>query len=1239
MAISIIEILKFLFPEYQILDTMIKKKPMVREELSNISMGREKKKNSQNTTTQQDTPIILPVQNTFQTQQQTVQGTAAQAGQQPLQNNPAQAGQQTTPNNISQAGEPPVQNTASQTPVEQQDTKNPPAANTAPAQTTRRVYYQENDVFDDIARELKPWWIGTENDRRSLCRAFGRPFLCGHDIIHPKNTILIIGSESRGRVYAVQCIISKLHMKKIINKSSICKLDMDTYMSDTDQSLFLRDLYKALNSIYDCVVFDNIDKASLPQLDIIYQLMSNGSYRLTKQSVTGISAICANGRFFVFVTSMPQTNILTFLGNRFVKEIGDIISLDPLTNSLIADLVDVLCRKMVLQCQKNLHIYVQIDPSVIFALKGIYQENIGAKGLYEYMEEHIYDPMAEMKLQHILYENASITVSYDTDYYITMMSGEKIYTSPYIKIFYSIQLEEIKRELNQMIGLAKVKEYILNLETNYKVQNMREEKGLTASNVSMHMIFTGNPGTGKTTMARIVAKYLKALGILSSGHLAEVTRSDLVGQYVGQTAIKTADVIRSAVGGVLFIDEAYSLCRYKNDIYGLEAIDTLVKGMEDNRDDLVVILAGYEEEMQEFLKVNSGLKSRFPNIVYFEDYSAEEMYAIAEVTAKSKGYKLHESCREGLLHIFEKHQIKGKNDSGNGRLVRNLIESAILAQSKRISNHPEENMELLTESDFGLDKVEEFDLEQSLAKVIGLENVKNLIRTQYIMLQADKKRKEANYKFDTTQSFNMIFMGNPGTGKTTMARITAEMFRAMGILKSGQLVETNKAGLIAQYLGQTAQKTEEVFKSALGGILFIDEAYAITNDRSSYGQECVDTLVQLIEEYRGEIVVILAGYSKEMNMFLKANSGLESRFPLKIDFPDYSERELYEIGRQMIMEKGFVLNPEAESTFYDEIVELKKSADASSGNGRLVRNYVEEIIRNQSLRIVKNNVPDNELTTILPSDIRPDSSSSDNFDLETELGKVIGLSSVKDYIRSLNAKLRMQEERKKAGLQADNTQTMHMIFTGNPGTGKTMMARTVANVLYHMNIIHTNKLIEIDRSGLVAGYVGQTALKTRQVIENALDGVLFIDEAYSLAKNNDFGQEAIDTLVKMMDDNRERLVVILAGYSEDMDHFLRMNPGLRSRFANIIHFPDYTTEELMQIADSFYAGQGYALDDEGRNVLRTKFDAARQYKQFGNGRYVRNVFERSLNNQALRLSKETSFTKESLVTITAADIK
>jgi len=1113
-----------------------------------------------------------------------------------------------------------------------------------------------NRVKYAIAREI----IGQRNFIENLVLAFKRPFVTGHNGLNPKNTIFVIGGRNSGRHTIIETAVKALYSEKILKNSNISRVDLSLYPTQSKGGLFLSDLYKGLYSDSDIVVFDSFEKCHDSFIEILKGLVVNGRYRLNARYAlqngylveatnilmkNSIDEISSNGKYFVFITDKNESKIADVFGERFMANVGDILNMDPYTSDEIREIADKFLREVKNMCSSNLSVAIRYDNSLVEHCAGKYSLKEGLEGVRDYIHEIIYKPLSEYKLKDNVPQYAKAYLFESNGKVMAEMQcgkdEELVDLSSLIPERHADRVEEIKKELESVIGLKKVKEYVLNLEGNLKIQKIRQSRGYKTSPISMNMIFIGNPGTGKTTIARIIAKYLKAIGVLSTGQLREVTRFDLVGQYVGHTAKLTNEVIQSALGGVLFIDEAYSLCRDKHDSFGLEAIDALVKGIEDNRDNLVVILAGYRDEMEEFLKSNPGLKSRFPNVIEFEDYTPEEMYEIALVIAKSKGYRISEECREPLIRLFERSQIKGRNDSGNGRLVRNVIESAILSQSKRLMKDFDSQMDLLIYEDFNFESLEKFDLEKSLEDIIGLEQVKDFVRTQYKLLIAQEKRRKAGINVDTTQSLNMIFTGNPGTGKTTIARVMASMFKDMGLLKRGHLVETDRGGLVAEYAGQTAKKTEEVFKSALGGVLFIDEAYALSGDGNSFGKEAIDTLVKLIEDYRGEIAVILAGYKKEMRDSLKANSGLESRFPIRIDFPDYSIEELYQIALKMIDSRGFKIREDARKVLYENIEVLHKTATAHSGNARMVRNLIENILRNQSARIASSDVDVEELNMILPCDISTGDGRTVDFNLDKALDSIIGLEEVKTFIRGLYARLRLQNERKKLGLPVDDSLTLHMIFKGNPGTGKTMVARIVADVLYNIGVIRTNKLIETDRAGLVAGYVGQTAIKTTEKVMEAMNGVLFIDEAYSLSQGgqNDYGKEAIDTLVKLMDDYRDRLVVILAGYSRDMEDFLRTNPGLKSRFPNIIEFRDYNIDELMEIAEKLYSEKGYILKDDARDKLRKILMEVSREENFGNGRYVRNLFERSINNQALRLSSDMDLTREELITIEGEDIE
>ncbi len=539
----------------------------------------------------------------------------------------------------------------------------------------------------------------------------------------------------------------------------------------------------------------------------------------------------------------------------------------------------------------------------------------------------------------------------------------------------------------------------------------------------------------------------------------------------------------------------------------------------------------------------------------------------------------------------------------------------------------------------------------TLDSLIGLTPVKEFVTNLHKQLQAAKKRQEAGYNSDRREGLHMIFTGNPGTGKTTVARLLAGMFHEIGLLKSGNLVEVDRADLVGQYQGHTAIKVREVFESARGGVLFIDEAYGVClSPQDSFGMEALTTLLKLMEDFRSEVIVILAGYEAEMTEFLRLNSGVASRFAMTINFPDYSSEELLQLALVQLKNR-FVLTSEAREELSKSITKkLKASSMGNSGNGRMIRNLLEEIIRRQSVRIIDDGSGGTielddplRLITILPEDIVKTTISEHrkgNFKLEKALNELIGLGDVKVFLREIQARLQIRQKRLASGLNDVGLGTLNLIFCGNPGTGKTTVGRIISELFFQLGVLPEAKLTEVGRCDLVAGYVGQTALKTQKVIEQARGGVLFIDEAYMLIPDsgNDFGQEALDTLLKAAEDYRDELVIIMAGYTRQMAKVMQSNPGLESRFPNYIEFHDYSEKELLAIALKMFEKYGFSLSDELQKVLLKHFRQARMVTNFGNGRYVRNLFEQTMRLQALRLERHSEITPKMLLEINREDL-
>ncbi|MDD6835368.1 MAG: AAA family ATPase [Solobacterium sp.] len=564
------------------------------------------------------------------------------------------------------------------------------------------------DVFDKIKKEMKDEIISQDEAIDNLVNGFNRPYITGYDPRLIRNTVFIYGPKGSGRHLLVETALKKLKANGLVVDEGIYTLDMKRYSSASSESIFIQDLYAGLNSREAVILVENFEEANVVFNRMLSELSLNGSivlakrYTLNKNQLVEASTalnkqivdtLNGNNKTLIFISEKGTNKLLDIYGKSFVENIRDIVKTVSLNNEEIKE----ICLKMVndfeLKAERQVEIDVQIDNSYVDYLISSYEPGKGVYSIKPILDK-TYDLLVDAALKEDKLE--VIRLKYNGSVFIEFNNK-----SMELKLDDSeIQRKEIEEELNDIVGLDEVKTYLNSLEQHLKISKLRAKKGLKTAEVSKHMIFTGNPGTGKTTIARIVSKMMKVAGVLENGQLVEVSRSDLVGKYVGHTAPLTMSVVNSALGGVLFIDEAYSLYRGKDDSFGLEAIDTLVKAMEDHRDDLIVILAGYKKEMESFLDANSGLKSRFANIINFPDYTGEQMLQIAQNIARGKDYVIDEEASAKLLEYFTMVQSKEDSTSGNGRLARNVVEAAILKQSRRVLMDENADISLLKQEDF-----------------------------------------------------------------------------------------------------------------------------------------------------------------------------------------------------------------------------------------------------------------------------------------------------------------------------------------------------------------------------------------------------------------------------------------------------------------------------------------------------------------------------------------------------------
>ena len=586
------------------------------------------------------------------------------------------------------------------------------------ARGTTDVKPEHLGSFEGLAAEVRQTVLGQDAFVDSVVRAMRRPFVLGTEAPAARNVILLTGGAGTGRHFALEETVRCMAARGLLQSDRIATLDLALYPNSGAEKLFLQDLYAALHAPGEILAFEHYESCYPGFLKTLSDLAVKGSaplssrYLVNKEGILvdagtalapgAVSRIDPCGKYLIFYSHKGREALADKFGAALVSALGDVCETASYTREDLAALAAQQLNALAQKIRTRLGLTLSAGADVRDYVAAQCTAQKGAAGLAECCDR-IFRALSEYCLRTDETLTGTVTLTAGPEGVLFRLNdGADQPLFDLLPAAYTGALDAIRAEINELVGLAPVKEYVFGLADNLQVQQRRAAAGLKTASLSMHMIFTGNPGTGKTTIARLVAKYLKAIGALNGGQLVEVTRADLVGRYTGHTAPLTNSVIESALGGVLFIDEAYSLYRGEQDSFGLEAIDTLVKGMEDHRDELVVILAGYTREMETFLTANSGLASRFPNRIEFPDYTAVELLQITQVLAKNKGYTLAEACTEPLLGYYARWQESDARTAGNGRLARNTLEKAIFHQSRRLVAEPAAALDLILPSDLEL---------------------------------------------------------------------------------------------------------------------------------------------------------------------------------------------------------------------------------------------------------------------------------------------------------------------------------------------------------------------------------------------------------------------------------------------------------------------------------------------------------------------------------------------------------
>ncbi|KAL7904629.1 P-loop containing nucleoside triphosphate hydrolase protein [Trichoderma velutinum] len=784
--------------------------------------------------------------------------------------------------------------------------------------------------------------------------------------------------------------------------------------------------------------------------------------------------------------------------------------------------------------------------------------------------------------------------------------------------------EKILSEVRGLVGLQEVKEQFDNIESCIRICHLQQTNPRAER---WHAVFQGNPGTGKTTVARLYAKFLRCMHIVKSRTYKETSGAQLV--CMGPKEVKelfdspsinslqgllggraqqlhalhgshsddeddeeddnpasfkrTSSSLEPGClsdGGVLFVDEAYQLTAPHVPNSGRQVLDILLTEIENSIGNLVVIFAGYKEELESFFGHNPGLRSRIPHTLHFEDFNDQELLHILANRIQKK-YNSKMNAEDGLYGKFMRIAIRrlarsrGKKGFGNARAVDNVLLKIWERQAKRLSKHKNltANSQIFTFTKEDILGPNPADVRLTslawakLQRLTGLEEVKKSINNMFEALEMNYRREMAE-QAPLSFSLNRIFVGSPGTGKTSVAKLYGQILVDLGLLSNGEVVTKNPADFIGEAVGKSEANTKSILAATVGKVLIIDEAYMLDPGEASkrndtYRASVLDTLVAEVQSVPGEDrCVILLGYEDRLKeMFRNANPGLSGRFAADkpFRFEDFTPAQLWEILNRKLVARNLNVTKEGLETAMEVLNRARMRQGFSNGRevDIILSSAMENYLQKQSNTKGSNYSHDMILS---PEDFDPDygrakfAAANCRAALQNQVSNSI-IAQLEEYQRLLQVtKLR--------GTGAASLVPASFVFKGPAGTGKTTVARYMGTLLYDLGLIATKTFVECSASDFIGEHVGQTAPKTRAQFEKGLGGVLFIDHAHQLNQGG-YGTEAINEFVRLLQKYSGKIVIILAGPSEEMESLMAKAHGLDSSFFKEIIFQKLTPQECM----------------------------------------------------------------------------